>query len=1313
MILSRVAYFRCQTWTGRCLLSAVLGFTGLAASAQAQQTPEMVFEPAPGATSAQASASASGFPRSHIQGAPSPEDAGVGGFGVLGRVGHIAGNTVERNQSITYFDLSPYMFIEETYLFGEGRLFLTNQGKMGGSTGLGVRHYFPERDFVFGASAWYDRDDSRKEMFEQLGMSLELFSQFMDVRANYYSAIGDNVRELGTSIAPGSAAFTGHNITFATQTQLSTGADMVDLMFTFPVPGEIAQSMNLEASAGWYQIFTPSIDTKNINGYKLRVDADFLDRVVHFYSELTQDSFFDTNIVAGVDVNYWHHLESRPRFGSSQFNRIAQWVRRNRNVVTLDATVTNAAQVAINPNTGVAYNVNHVRNVLVPPPANFPAPAGTGTVDTPFQFIDEAQGGGADLIFVHADSVYDNRAVVLNDNELVLGEGVIQTIPVQGITQPLPLPRATNGANRPILQNTVGAAVTLADNNLFAGFDLNDTQGIGIIGSGIADGAIRDVRITTTTGANTHGVLLQNSSGVITLDNVNITGTEGNAFFVDGGTAAIAYSSGTITNTSDFAVLIQNNAGSVNMAGTTTNDTGGLGVQVIGSSGANTLGRLNLVNTNGNALSILNVLGSVSLFNDIDINGATGDAILIQNLAGSVSGLGAVDILNRNGVGVNLLNVAGTVSFADAVTMGTPNSGLATEHGINFQSSSGIVRFQDININGSFGSGINIGGPLPANVNTGQFSVSGFTTISDTIANGILDPGEDANGNLVLDAGEDSIGSAILVLNDSSTVNFTGTNISDRGFRGIDIQNHSGTTNFAGLNTISNALNAGDAAVHVGASSGDITFGTVIASDTVGPEPGAWIHDNAGVVTFASLNVESTLTTAVEITSNASVTIQGGTVDATGARGVTMTNNTSFGVVFDAVSSTNSDFGILVANNIALLDHPGSFEVLGDGQLIGSGGTVSGHTIAGASFFNVNRVRLGSMEFTGNADGVVSNDLNEFSLIGNEISTSTGFGIDILDNSEVLIERNNIFDNEGFNQIRIVAAQQLLDTDGNLVPYDFTIRDNTVSDSAVLGNVGAGDMIAISTAGAGNGSALRLLVEDNGRIGAGGAIGFASNRFFGDAAFSTVWNGDVLATIQGNHTRMSAFGGEIGFRIVTTRASAVNDILYTRNVLNDGGGSLDTGLLLDFAGSTILTINDNFGTDASGNPVVDGFTMGDNVNGGDTAIDMTFRATNNSIDISRNFITFNSIDGTAVLFRTISGPSSVNMDGNSIVLFDDGLLPDERGIVFQSVLGAIQLSSAAGQNNVIVPNGLFTVDTFIIPNGVSTGTLLINGVRLP
>lgn len=1297
MILSRVANLRCQTWTGRCLLSAVLGLASLTAPAQAQQTPEMVFEPAPGATSAQASASASGFPRSHIQGDPSPEDAGVGGFGILGRVGHIAGNTIERNQSITYFDLSPYMFVEETYLFGEGRLFLTNQGRVGGSTGLGIRQYFPERDFVFGASAWYDRDESRRAPFEQLGMSLELFSQFMDIRANYYTAIGTNVKELGTTIAPGSAAFTNHNITFATQTAVSTGADMVDLMFTFPVPGEIAQSMNLEASAGWYQIFTPSLNLKNVNGYKLRVDADFLERVVHFYSELSQDSFFDTNIVAGVDINYWHHLESRPRFGSSQFNRIAQWVRRNRNVVTLDSTVTNASQVAINPNTGNPYFVNHVRNVLTPPPANFPAPTGDGTVEKPFQFIDEAQASGtSDLIFVHADSVYDNRAVVLGDNELVLGEGVLQSIPVQGISQPLQLPRATNGANRPILQNTVGTAVTLADNNLFAGFDINDTQGIGIIGTGIAGGKIRDVRIDGTTGANSHGVFLQNDSGTITMENVDIRDTEGNAFYVSGGTAAIAYTSGSINNTSGFAVLIENNSGSVNMAGTSTTDIGGLGVEVIGSNASNTLGTLTLVNTitdplnvNGNALNILNVLGSVSLFNNISINGAAGDGIFVQNLGGSVSGLGTVNINNRNGVGINLQNVSGTASFANSVTMGTPLTGSTADHGINFQGSSGIIRFDAVTINGSFGSGINIGGPNPADANTGQFNVLGFTNISN------------------------AAGSSILVLNDSSAVAFTGTSIQNRGGRGIEVRNHSGTTNFGGLNTIQNPGLVGLAAVLVQDSSGNIGFNNVIASDTRGPEPGAWLHDNTGNVSFNSLSSESVGNTAVDIRNNSGVTIQGGNVDATGARGVAMVDNNSFGVVFDAVSSTNSDFGILVTNNIATLDHPGSFAVLGDGQLLGSGGTLSGHTTAGASFFNVNRVDLGFMDITGNQVGVNSNDVNDFTLFGNGISGSASFGVDVLDNAIVLLQQNTVFDNQGFNQIRMQVGQQLLDASGAIIPYQFTIRDNTVTDSATVANVGLGDMIAISTQATGNGSALRLIVENNGRTTSGGVIGFSSNRFGLDAAFSTVWNGDVVATIQGNNTRLSTLGAQVGYRLVTTRTSAVNDIVYTGNVLNDGGGFGDTGLLFDFAGSTALSITDNFGTDSSGNPVVDGITMGNNGDFNDTAIDMTFRATNNVVDISRNFITFNSADGTAVLFRSISGPSTVNMDGNSIVMFDDGFLPNEQGIIFQSVLGSIQLSSAAGQNNIVLPNGLRTVIPFSIPNGVSTGTLLINGSRLP
>ncbi len=1298
MILSRVTHFSLRTSTRHTLRAAVLLVLVLSTTvSQAQQTPEMVFEPSPGSTPAQASASASGFPQSHISGPPSPEDAGVGGFGLLGRVGHIAGETVERKQSITYFDLSPYMFVEDTYLFGDGRLFLTNQGHMGGSAGLGIRQYFPQNDFILGASGWYDKDDSRSESFEQLGVSLEMFSQWMDIRSNYYTATGNNVKELGTTIIPGSAAFVGHNITFNTQTALATGADFFDLMVTVPVPGEIAQSMNLEATAGWYRAFTPGIDLKNINGYKLRMDADFLDRVLHVYTELTQDSFFDTNLVVAADVNYWHHLENRPRFGSSQFNRIAQWVRRNRNVVTIDASVTNPAQLAINPNTGNPYYLNHVRNLEVPTAAlpNFPAPAGTGDVLTPFQFIDQAQAAvpNADLIFVHADSVFDNRPLVFNDDELVLGEGVGQSIPIQGLSQPLQLPRATSGANRPLFRNTVGSAVTLANNNVFAGFDINDTQGTAIYGVTKARGTIRDVRINRTTGAGSGGVQLDSfGDGAFNLQNVDITGTEGDAFFINGGSASVIFGSGVITNASGYAVRVENNSGSVNMLGSDTTDIGGSGVLVLNSTGATTLGQLTLTNSIGHAIEVrgVNGTGSVSLFEAALITNPVGDGIRIQDVSGSFNARQAVTINSRNAMGINLLNLSGTATFESPVTMGVPAAGGAGEHGINFQGSSGLVSFQNISINTSNGAGINIGDILP-NAATAEFLVTGTTNISEA-----------AN-------------SSIRLRSDNSRVEFNGINITNRFGLGIEIFEHAGSTNFAGLTTISNGNDSGRSAVDIRDSTGAIVFGTVVASNTLPADPGVSIQDNTGAVSFSRLSVQSIGTTALDIRNNSNIFISGGVLDATGARAVTMLDNTAFGTVFDAVSSTAADFGIFVSNTAATLSHPGTFRVTGDGALNASGGTISDQTIAGARFFNVGSVDLRFMDYLTNTTGVDINDVTNTTLFGDQVISSTADGLDVLNSPNILVQQSIFTGNQGANQVSIVAGQIRNAIATPLIPrYSVILRDNIFTDDANVANVGVGDMVSIRTVATANNSNLNLLVENNGRTFAGGTIGFSSNRTAGDAALSTVWNGNVTASYFNNNFRMSNFSNQIGVRLVSNRSSALNNVVYSGNVLNAGGGSLDRGLLFDFSGSTNLSILDNFGVDANNNRVVDGFTMdGTALNFGSTAIDLIFRSTNNSIDISRNQITFNSTDGTGVLFETISGPSTVNMDGNTIIMFDDDFLPNERGIVFQTVAGNISLFSLANQNNVVLPSGLFTTVPLTIPTGVSTGSFLINGTRLP
>ena len=103
-----------------------------------------------------------------------PAEDTVGGFGIKGRAGHQAGSTVGRRQSITYFDLSPYVFQNNTFYFGEARLALGNNGHVGGSTGGGLRQYFPAINTIGGFSAWWDGDGTRSADFQQWGLSGEI-----------------------------------------------------------------------------------------------------------------------------------------------------------------------------------------------------------------------------------------------------------------------------------------------------------------------------------------------------------------------------------------------------------------------------------------------------------------------------------------------------------------------------------------------------------------------------------------------------------------------------------------------------------------------------------------------------------------------------------------------------------------------------------------------------------------------------------------------------------------------------------------------------------------------------------------------------------------------------------------------------------------------------------------------------------------------------------------------------------------------------------------------------------------------------------
>src|SRR5258708_39216474 len=83
------------------------------------------------------------------------------GGGIMFRAAHIEGQGIPQIQSITPVELFPYYFAEESLFFGDLRFFPTNSLTVGGNAGLGYRYYSEGLDRVFGASGWYDGDNSR------------------------------------------------------------------------------------------------------------------------------------------------------------------------------------------------------------------------------------------------------------------------------------------------------------------------------------------------------------------------------------------------------------------------------------------------------------------------------------------------------------------------------------------------------------------------------------------------------------------------------------------------------------------------------------------------------------------------------------------------------------------------------------------------------------------------------------------------------------------------------------------------------------------------------------------------------------------------------------------------------------------------------------------------------------------------------------------------------------------------------------------------------------------------------------------------
>jgi hypothetical protein len=364
--------------------------------------------------------------------------------------------------------------------------------------------------------------------------------------------------------------------------------------------------------------------------------------------------------------------------------------------------------------------------------------------------------------------VFDNMPVVLEANQQILGEGVDHPIQVanpisnNGTTLVPTVTVPPNDPILPILQNTLGTAVTLADNSTFAGFEIDNTTGTAILGNAIDGSEVRDVIIDGTNGVASHGLHFVDTTGTIRVEQVQTSGVEGTDLFVDGGNSTINWFGGLLENTAGRAVVIEDQTGgSINLAGDnasspalgfgglTITDDGGEGILIQSTEAAvvfgrssdtpNTVAGVSLRNSTQTGVSILNLgqAGSVSVLHGLEVIDAAGIPLLIQNSQGDfflADDTGLLTDLLIQGRGVNTaidLDNIGQLSqivFLGDTVIGAVPALIGDDPAINFHNgSTGSVRFEgDLSIGqlvrpGESDAGqsvvINIGDPTGVGIN--------------------------------------------------------------------------------------------------------------------------------------------------------------------------------------------------------------------------------------------------------------------------------------------------------------------------------------------------------------------------------------------------------------------------------------------------------------------------------------------------------------------------------------------------------------------------------------------------------------------
>lgn len=649
---------------------------------------------------------------------------------------------------------------------------------------------------------------------------------------------------------------------------------------------------------------------------------------------------------------------------------------------------------------------------------------------------------------------------------------------------------------------------------------------------------------------------------------------------------------------------------------------------------------------------------------------------IIQNVSGNAITLAS----NTQVAGFSIVNPSGDGIIGSGVSNVSLHDLTFSSIGgdaINLSNPSGSLAIGNIGVSSSSGNGIVINGGSPDLVFNGGGSTitatgNGFVLKNLTggsVSLNNLSLANTGGSGLVIDTVATNVAVNSLSVSHSgstgSAVSLTGTTGTTQVINGVT-QHFYNTYGFMGNTQITSPNGTGFSANNTDAI---INVAQLNASST-SSQPTVSLTNATSPVTFGGLTVNNTNAMGLYANNVKSLWVGNGSFTTVNAPAMDIESSGFYG----SLGFVNVNGG---AYGIKLEGSTGSFAVQGNGSA-GSGGTIQNTTTAGMIINSYGLTYLKSMNFTNNAVGIQSTGSTSLAMSNLNITGSTGYAIDSLNDQAFSLTRSVLSSNGtggGAGTIRIQANAP--------ASYVTSISGNNITDK--------------------NGDAIQLLSQA-GAAGSSQTLSLTSNQIQGYYNGSTMvnvnWNGPVNATISNND--VTAYGsGMTGILLQDPTTSGILTATFSTNVIHFDPPNATNG-------TAIWVINGQSGAASTGSASMTFFTNSIQFQStGGTG--MRFDLYNTSSDVfNMNSVTDLAGGATGILFDTVGPNSAMEFLSNVLTLLANDPLT-HRGLIFSSVSPTLNLVTPSGSQGNWIYNTTSTANGYSIPAGTATGGIIIDG----